>query len=335
MLKTISFLLALETLVKPHALLAEVAIKLELPVTCTIGDVCLVQKLFDRQAGPGRKDYRCGTLTTEEHKGIDIRVRTLADMKHGVAVVAAMDGIVLRTRDGMADINVRLPEAVSVADKMAGNAIVISHGNGWETQYSHLQNGSLKVKSGDRVRAGARLGLIGMSGNAEFPHLHFEIRKDGKAIDPFMPNTFITSCNAQNQPDILWSPRAAQELAYQPSGVIAAGFTSDKPEAIAVRLQNESITQLPSTAPALVFWIDAYGVEAGDIEKVEIQDPNNASILQTQKEITKSALSWFSYFGKKSVALKWTSGKYTTTYQLLRKGTTVAKITQTILMADQ
>jgi Peptidase family M23 len=335
MQKMISLLTAFILLIESRTIVAETALKLELPVDCIIGEICLIQKLFDRQEGQGRREYRCGTLTTEEHHGIDIRLRTLSDMKKGTAVIAAADGIVLRTRDGMADVNVRLPGNLSVADKMAGNAVVISHGSGWETQYSHLQQGSLRVKPGDRVNAGTRLGLIGMSGNAEFPHLHFEIRKDGKAIDPFMPNPLITSCDALNSTDSLWSSRAAQSLAYKSGGIIAAGFTSEKPEAIAIRQQSEKITQLSSASPALVFWIDAYGVEAGDIEKVEIQGPDNTLILQTQKEITKPALSWFSYFGKKRTAVKWLPGRYTATYQLLRKGSAPITIKQPILIVDQ
>jgi murein DD-endopeptidase MepM/ murein hydrolase activator NlpD len=63
-----------------------------------------------------------------------------------------------------------------------GNAIEIRHGAGWVTFYAHLSR--LAVRAGDCVKAGD---LIGMSGNSGFsvgPHLHFEIRENGKYLDP-------------------------------------------------------------------------------------------------------------------------------------------------------
>jgi murein DD-endopeptidase MepM/ murein hydrolase activator NlpD len=48
--------------------------------------------------------------------------------------------------------------------------------------YAHLE--SMKVRSGQRVRAGQQIGTVGMSGQAVAPHLHYEVRKDGAALNP-------------------------------------------------------------------------------------------------------------------------------------------------------
>ncbi len=63
-----------------------------------------------------------------------------------------------------------------------GRLVVIDHGRGWHTAYGHLS--SITVTKGETVRAGERLGLAGEAGIATTPELHFEIRKDGKPINP-------------------------------------------------------------------------------------------------------------------------------------------------------
>jgi hypothetical protein len=301
--------------------------ELSLPVACTIGQSCLVQKLYDLQPGPGRRDYRCGTLTTEEHDGIDIRVRTLADMARGVAVLAASDGVVLRVRDGMEDVSVKSIGQAAVQNRMAGNGLVIAHGNGWETQYSHLRKGSVRVKAGDKVQAGTPLGLIGMSGNAEFPHLHFSLRQQGKAVDPFLAGRPDTSCIAA--PSMLlqgmWSTAAANALRYTPSGIIAADFADGPPQADIMREQMAA-PALTRQSPALVLWVDSYGVQSGDIERIALRGPGGTSLLMTEKPITKAALSWFAFFGKKRPATGWPAGRYVANYQLVRGGNVIATI---------
>jgi murein DD-endopeptidase MepM/ murein hydrolase activator NlpD len=63
-----------------------------------------------------------------------------------------------------------------------GNLVTLRHDNGFETRYAHLS--SVDVKVGDLVEAGSDLGKVGTTGYSTGPHLHFEVRHDGKAIDP-------------------------------------------------------------------------------------------------------------------------------------------------------
>lgn len=60
-------------------------------------------------------------------------------------------------------------------DHIAGNVVVIDHGNGEFSHYAHLAKGSTKVKKGDKVVRGQVIGLLGNSGNSTEPHLHFQI----------------------------------------------------------------------------------------------------------------------------------------------------------------
>ncbi|MDW6023886.1 M23 family metallopeptidase [Mesorhizobium sp. BAC0120] len=63
-----------------------------------------------------------------------------------------------------------------------GRMVEVDHGNGFSTRYGHLSR--IEVKVGDRVARGSVLGETGTSGRSTGPHLHYEVRRDGDAIDP-------------------------------------------------------------------------------------------------------------------------------------------------------
>ncbi len=63
-----------------------------------------------------------------------------------------------------------------------GRLVIIDHGDGWQTRYAHLKR--IKVKNGRKVAKGDVIGTVGKSGNATGNHLHYEVRRDGRAVDP-------------------------------------------------------------------------------------------------------------------------------------------------------
>ncbi len=63
-----------------------------------------------------------------------------------------------------------------------GNLVVIDHGNGFTSLYAHLS--TFSVRKGNGVRQGQIVGAIGNSGNSTGPHLHLEIRKDNRSLNP-------------------------------------------------------------------------------------------------------------------------------------------------------
>lgn len=65
----------------------------------------------------------------------------------------------------------------------AGNAVIIDHGNGYETRYYHLN--SFSVNANDGVTAGQQIAVSGNSGTGMPYHLHFEVRHNGQRTDPF------------------------------------------------------------------------------------------------------------------------------------------------------
>ena len=63
-----------------------------------------------------------------------------------------------------------------------GKMVEIDHGNGLVTRYGHLSETDVDV--GDTVRAGAVVGRLGSTGRSTGPHLHYEVRVKGEAVDP-------------------------------------------------------------------------------------------------------------------------------------------------------
>lgn len=107
--------------------------------------------------------YRSGKL----HKGIDIAGHNI----RGKAIVAADGGKVIQTNltDG--------PGYWSY-----GNYVLIDHGNGFVTMYAHCK--SVLVKTGDRVSKGQTIATVGSTGRSTGNHLHFEIRYQGRYVNP-------------------------------------------------------------------------------------------------------------------------------------------------------
>jgi murein DD-endopeptidase MepM/ murein hydrolase activator NlpD len=65
-----------------------------------------------------------------------------------------------------------------------GNVITIAHDQGFETMYTNLSAFGKELAVGDKVKQGDEIARSGNSGLSSAPHLHFEIRKDGQAVDP-------------------------------------------------------------------------------------------------------------------------------------------------------
>jgi len=63
-----------------------------------------------------------------------------------------------------------------------GNLVVLDHGNGLTTRYAH--NDKITVKTGEWVEKGSIIAESGSTGRSTGPHIHFEVRRDDKPLDP-------------------------------------------------------------------------------------------------------------------------------------------------------
>jgi len=124
------------------------------PILRPVSAEHMVSSKFGMQVHPIKKVKR-------HHDGIDIAAPI------GTPVYAPADGKVILAKD----------------DKNKfGKHIKISHGDTYETMYSHLSE--LKVKEGQIIKKGDVIGAIGNTGLSTGPHLHYEVSKDGEKMDP-------------------------------------------------------------------------------------------------------------------------------------------------------
>ena len=112
-----------------------------------------ISSRFGRRTDPlnGRKNH---------HKGIDFAAQA------GTPIYSVASGIVKRAK--------------TVAG--FGNVVEINHADGYSTLYAHNQKNL--VRQGQIVQKGQKIALLGSSGRSSGPHVHFEVHKQGRAIDP-------------------------------------------------------------------------------------------------------------------------------------------------------
>jgi|GEM_PF-2905272 len=122
-------------------------------VTWPVPDRKIVSSGFGLRKDPFEDELRF-------HQGIDIPGK-LED-----PIVAVKSGVVTISRKGGS----------------YGNWIEIDHGQGWTTRYAHNHENLVTV--GEEVEKGRTIALLGSSGRSTGPHLHFEVRREGKPVDP-------------------------------------------------------------------------------------------------------------------------------------------------------
>lgn len=282
--------------------------RLGLPIDCNPGRDCWIVNYVDLDPGPGRRDYRCGQQTYDKHSGTDIAIRDLKAMARGVPVVAAAAGTVRATRDGVEDANFRTVAPESIANRECGNGVVIDHDGGLQTQYCHMRKGSIRVRNGQRVAAGDALGLVGMSGKTEFPHVHLTVRQEGKVIDPFVGPDGGESCRIGRAP--VWDKATLDRLRYGPGSIYVYGIAPDRPDGDKARAGELDVDRLPTDSPALVVWADIYNVAKGDSLRIRLIGPDGKVVAEESRAFEKDQSRVFRLAGRKRRGDAWPAGTY-------------------------
>jgi hypothetical protein len=291
-------------------------LRLASPLACGPADGCSIQNYVDVEPGPGVKDFACGVLAYDGHRGTDFQVPDLKRMRGGVPVLAAASGVVRDVRDGMPDTGKQAYDARGEADRALGNVVALDHGAGWTTFYGHLRQGSLKVRPGDRVAQGQVLGEIGLSGSTEFPHVHFEVRHKGSVIDPFTGAAPGSACG--NMSGSLWGAAARAELPYVATGTICAGWSAAAPDRAAVLEDCERPAGLTRTSPAIVAWIEAFGLRKADEIRITVSAPDGSIVAQSAIVVDRDGARRFRYAGRKRAAAEWPPGVYRARHLVIR-----------------
>jgi len=125
------------------------------PFYAPVNDIKISSKFKRRRYHPIKKRRLA-------HLGIDF------SLPIGSPIFATQDGMVKKTG----------------RTRGSGNFIILQHKNGWTSSYSHMEKRNAKMKPGLFVKAGDTLGRVGCTGYCTKPHLHYEIKRNGRATNP-------------------------------------------------------------------------------------------------------------------------------------------------------
>ncbi|WP_182030522.1 M23 family metallopeptidase [Vibrio sp. B1FLJ16] len=155
-----------------------------------------------RSSGFGKRKHPV-TKAYKMHRGLDFAVNT------GTKVYAPADGVVEVTRK---------------SSQGSGNFLRLQHSFGFSSSYSHLKK--FEVRSGQFVRKGDLIAVSGNSGLSSGPHLHYEIRFVGRALDP--------------QPFVDWGVNEFEEIFKKERGIRWESLVETVEQRVAQQLQLSS-----------------------------------------------------------------------------------------------
>ncbi len=240
------------------------------------------------------KDYNCGSITYDGHKGTDIAIGPFPFYKmdnNQVQVIAAAAGTIVQWHDGEFD-----RQCLGSGSNATANSIIVQHSDGSCALYWHMKSGSLTNKGvGQTVVAGEYLGVVGSSGSSSGPHLHFEVWSGNTSATYNDP--FSGSCNSLNASS-WWT---VQKPYVEPAIVKASVHTTDyiAPACGVTETSNESTSYtIPFQGQGMTpgyakFYIFIRNETSGNVATMKILNPN-ASVFNTWTSTSNSTYK-FSY----------------------------------------
>tara|TARA_R110002095_G_scaffold70553_1_gene60117 strand:- start:1953 stop:2990 length:1038 start_codon:yes stop_codon:yes gene_type:complete len=298
------------------------------PAGCTYGQDCWAVNYVDVNPVEGAaQDYKCNPKTYDAHKGVDFALGSVAQMRAGVDVFAAASGKVLRVRDGESDHAKTQDEIEQLrADKReCGNGVLVDHGNGLQSVYCHLKKGSVIAKRGQSVKAGQKIGEIGESGATQFPHLHFTVIWEGGVIDPYTGMLNTDGCGQSKES--MW--HIGLPMDYQPVAIFNGGFRAQPPDFASIeRGDDPNLTVFSRNSSAFIFWVGFYNVEAGDLVRIEVLDPDGQTFITRDNSVDTTRVRQYFYTGRKLGRVQLKNGTYKALATITRTGAAGEKITR-------
>jgi len=289
------------------------------PVDCALNQDCWVANYVDVNPKEDKaEDFTCGPRSYDGHKGTDFALKNREIMRGGADVLAARDGIVERLRDSEDDTpksETQMAE-IKANRKECGNGIFLDHSAALKTIYCHMKQGSITVKVGDKVSAGDKIGEIGQSGLAEFPHLHFGIVWENGVIDPYTGLTNQDGCGLSK--GALWAD--ADAMTYEQFSIYDGGFRAATPDFKAIEEGELAPETLSTNGQALVLWGAFYGLRENDKITLTITDPLGRIFTTQDINQEKPRARQYYYTGRTLAGKNMPPGQYTGTVRVIRSG---------------
>ncbi len=199
-------------------------------------------------------DVFCGNKTYNGHQGTDFVLRNFKQMDSGVYAIAAADGVVFKVIENLFDRNKTSDTSLGF-----GNYVGVWHqinGLNYYTYYAHLRTNSVIVDSGQILKAGQRIGLIGSSGNTSDPHLHFEVWNDSIWLDPF-----VGICKSNNTRK-LWTNQLMYDTALR---AINQGIINELPILNDLKESPLKVQDFTASSDSVItYWWQGSGIRVND-----------------------------------------------------------------------
>jgi murein DD-endopeptidase MepM/ murein hydrolase activator NlpD len=249
------------------------------PVAGIQGREWTVVGYTDVDPRPGQAtDYRGGSYMYDGHDAIDIGVANFSAMDAGIPVVAAAGGRVVYVHDGEPD---RETLTLNENPNVRSNTVIVDHGSGWLTSYSHLASGSITVAKDDIVQPQQQLGLVGSSGNSNGAHLHFTVLRHVTSISPLGHTNPHMPVETMRAPALYFrnAPTYAGDL---PTFVTAFGLTNldTQPDVNKQERPSDKISYLTTGSDTPLFWYQRTNPRATDVIQVIWRRPDG-TIVET------------------------------------------------------
>ena len=232
----------------------------------------------DLEPGPDVMDYQCGPKSYDGHRGLDLVLPSFARMDEGVEVVAVAPGQVQSVADGHFDRNKSWN-----AGGGFGNHVVVSHGGGYVTIYAHMMEGSPRVSAGESVSVGEVLGLVGSSGMSDMPHLHFEVRRNGQALEPFAGPCGPAATH--------WADPHPYQNEFR---LIAADLTAESPLTLDRVKDPPSVADQVYLGHPITLWVHLHHVPVGTAAEWRLYGPGGTQVNSFSRDHgTFYSMSWW------------------------------------------
>lgn len=269
------------------------AFELQFPVSCQIMGDCWVTNLVDLRGNNNQnEDYMCGKKSTNNSNSTHISLRNPSQTSRNYAVIAAEDGIIKTARN---------------VGGFCGYRIVIDHGNGWETSYCHLKPKTIIVNEGDAVKQGQIIGALGMSGQANWPHLSFAVIRNGMIFDPYSGRSNIEGCTTTNLSP-LWKDNISPP--YEPAHLTGIGFTIGYPTDPQIIHGMDPAAEISSKTTQIALWGMMMNILKGDDIHMQILNPYGEIYNETHI-IAKANRDYYPiYYSVNRKNMLWDLGHY-------------------------
>ena len=187
------------------------------------------------------------------------------------------------------------------------------------------------------MEAGTPLGEVGLSGLTAYPHVHFEVRHDGKVVDPFTGIAESTACTLDPLKAVegaLWAPELLPAIASNELRILDAGFAGGavSPAELEVGLTPEQVAS--PVSPGLVFFARVMNMREGDQLRFVLEGPDGWGQEHAMAPVERSKATYVGFAGRKLKTDRWPAGRYTGRAELFRAGKVVATAQGEMVMPE-